>query len=180
LEGGVVFDGGQRGRVGGVGALSFDLCRVMEDFFLHRQLDGIGQLEAVRAEELDSVVLPGIVRGRDHHPRLKAVGAGEEGDGRGGHNARAFDADAGLAQSGGESGGDPGAGLACVAAQNDARLCGGVAQGVAEGQTGSVDGGGVQRIDASDGANAVGSKEFACFICGHNLISWWLRRILRN
>ena len=117
LEGGVVFDRRQRGGIGSV-----VLGGVVEDFVFHGQLDRVGQLEAVGAEELDAVVAPGIVGGGDDNARLKPMGAGEEGDGRGGHDAGAFNAGAGGAQSGGEGGGDPGAGLAGVAAKEDGRL----------------------------------------------------------
>jgi hypothetical protein len=62
---------------------------------------------------------------------VKAVGAGEEGDGRGGHDAGAFDARARFAQAGGKRGGDPGAGLARVAAEKDFGLSAAFAQRVA-------------------------------------------------
>ena len=48
-------------------------------------LDLVGQLEAVRAEELDAVVVERIVRGRDHHAEIGAHGAREHPD-RGGGN----------------------------------------------------------------------------------------------
>ena len=67
----------------------------MEDLVFHRQLDRVGELEAVGAEELDAVVAPGIVRGGDDHAGVEAVRARQEGDGRGGHDARALDARSG-------------------------------------------------------------------------------------
>ena len=39
---------------------------------LYRLLDRVGQLEAIGAEELDAVVVEGIVRGRDHHTEIGA------------------------------------------------------------------------------------------------------------
>ena len=127
--GGVVLDRGQAGRIG-----SFALRCVMQDLVLHGQLDRVGELEAVGAEELDAVVAPGIVRGGDDHAGLKSMSAGKKGDGRSGHNARALDADAGLTQAGGERGGNPGAGLAGVAAEDHFGLGGRFAQGVAQRQ----------------------------------------------
>jgi hypothetical protein len=88
------------------------------------------------------------------------MGAGEEGDGGGGHDAGAFKR-APAAQAGGESGGDPGAGFAGVAAEKTAGSRLSFAQGVAEGQADGEDGGGVERKFAGDGANAVGAEELA-------------------
>ena len=50
-------------------------------------LDRVGQLEAVAREELDSVVLVGIVRGRDHDPGVGPHVADQERDPRGGEGA---------------------------------------------------------------------------------------------
>ena len=104
LKGGVVLNGRQGGGIGGC-----DLRGVVEDFVFHGQFHYVGQLEAVRAEELDAVVLPGIVRGGDDDPGLKSVLADEEGDGGRGYDAGAFDAGSGGAEAGGDGGGDPGA-----------------------------------------------------------------------
>ena len=85
----------------------------------------------------------------------------------------ALNARAALAQTGGESGGDPRAGLARVAAENHPGFGCRLAQGVAEGQADGEDGGWVEREFAGDGANAVGAEESAygwcnrC--CGHRL-----------
>jgi hypothetical protein len=56
--------------------------------FQHR-LDGqlvlVGKLEAVGAEQLDAVVLIGVVAGRDHHADIGAQFARQQRDGRGRH-----------------------------------------------------------------------------------------------
>jgi len=58
----------------------------------------------------------GCERARERH-RLKSMRAGKEGN-RGVARCRRFQHRSGLAQAGGESGGDPGAGLARIAAEN--------------------------------------------------------------
>ena len=83
---------GCRRRREAVGIGDVDLRGVMEDFFLDGEFVGIGQLESVGAEELDAVVLPGIVRGGDDNARVEAVSTREERHGRRGDDARAFDA----------------------------------------------------------------------------------------
>ena len=55
---------------------------------LDRGLVGIGKLEAVRAEQLDAVILIGVVAGRNHHADVGAQLAGKQGDGRGGHGTQ--------------------------------------------------------------------------------------------
>ena len=42
---------------------------------------GIGELHPIRAEQLDTVILEGIVRGRNHDPEVGPEAAGEHGDG---------------------------------------------------------------------------------------------------
>ncbi len=74
----------------------------------------VGELVAVVAEDLDAVVLPGIVGGGDDDAGGEAVLAGEEGDGGGGDDAGGFDRGASGAEAGGERGGDPRAALAGV------------------------------------------------------------------
>jgi hypothetical protein len=51
-------------------------------------LDLVGQLEAVRAEELDAVVVERIVRGRDHHAEIAAHGARQHRHGGCRHRAK--------------------------------------------------------------------------------------------
>ena len=54
---------------------------------LDRLLGGVGELEAVGAEELDAVVLERVVRGRDHHPEIGAHRAREHAHRRRRHRA---------------------------------------------------------------------------------------------
>ena len=82
-ERGIVFNERQRngigrGHVGGM----------VQDFVFNGQFERIGELEAVAAEELDAVVVPGIVGGGDDDAGAEAVGAGEKGDGGGGDRRR--------------------------------------------------------------------------------------------
>ena len=92
----VVFDGRQ---VGGIG--SVDLGGVEKDLVLHGELEGVGELKTVSAEELDAVVLPGIVGGGDDDAGMEAVLAGEESDGGGGEDAGGFNLCACLEEAGG-------------------------------------------------------------------------------
>ena len=71
--------------------------------------------------------------------------------------------------AGGECGGDPGTGLARVAAEKDFGLRRGFAQRMAEREADGEDGRGIERELAGDGANAVGAEEFASSRCGHRL-----------
>src|ERR1700677_3323677 len=100
LKSGIIFDGWQRSWIGRVIASG-----VMEDFLLHGQFYCVGQLEAVRSEELDAVVAPGIVGSGDDDAGLKSMRVGEEGDGGSGHDASGFDAGSGGAEAGSERGG---------------------------------------------------------------------------
>ena len=52
-----------------------------------RALDLVGQLVAVRPEQLDAVVLVGVVRGGDHHAEVAAHRAGQHRDRRRRHRA---------------------------------------------------------------------------------------------
>ena len=89
-------------------------------FALDAEFGFVGKLVAVVAEDLDAVVLPGIVRGGDDDAGGEAMLAGEEGDGGGGDDAGGFDRGASGAEAGGEGAGDPGAALTGVGAQDDA------------------------------------------------------------
>ncbi|MGC3991561.1 MAG: hypothetical protein QM796_18105 [Chthoniobacteraceae bacterium] len=55
-----------------------------EDQMLDPALDLVVELVAVAAEELDTVVLVGIVRGAEHDARIRAERAGDVGHARGG------------------------------------------------------------------------------------------------
>ncbi len=58
-----------------------------EDQVLHLLFDLVRKLEPVAAEELDAVVLIGVVRGRDHDARIGPETPREECDARRGHRA---------------------------------------------------------------------------------------------
>ncbi len=73
----------QADRAAELGGLGQAGIAVAEHARLDRQLDRVGQLEAVRAEQLDAVVLIGIVRGRDHDAEIGAQGPGQQGHARG-------------------------------------------------------------------------------------------------
>ena len=68
-----------------VAALGHALGHVAVDQAFDLALDLVRKLVAVRAEQLDAVVVERVVRGRDHHPQVGAHRAGEHGDGRGRH-----------------------------------------------------------------------------------------------
>ena len=67
-------------------------------------LDGVGELEAVGAEELDAVVLEGVVRGRDHHPEVGAHRARQHADRRRRHRADEEDVHADRGEAGDQRG----------------------------------------------------------------------------
>ena len=91
---------------GGEGELVGRGFEVGEDAFFNGELGRVGELVAVGAEELDAVILPGIVRGGDNDAGRKAVGGGEVGDGGRGDDAGVFDRRAAFGEAGGEGGGD--------------------------------------------------------------------------
>ena len=67
-------------QAGGVRQL---LAVAVLDDRLDRRFDRIGQLEPVRSEQLDAVVLVRVVRGRDHDAQIGPQRAGQHGHGRG-------------------------------------------------------------------------------------------------
>ena len=83
-------------------------------------LDVVGQLEAVRPEQLDAVVLVGIVRGRDHDAEVGAHRAGQHGDGRRRHRAEQQHVHADRREAGLQGVFDHVAGQARVLADHDA------------------------------------------------------------
>ena len=131
---------------------------VLEDFGLDFVLDFIGELHAIVAEELDAIILPGIVRGGDDDAGGKAVGAGEVGDAGSGEHSGADEAASGIAQTAGDGFGDPAAGFAGVLAEYDFSVRRAPHQAGAAGASNGVDRGTVQGIFAGDAANSVGSK----------------------
>jgi hypothetical protein len=70
-----------------IGGLRQALGQVAVDQRLDLALDLVGQLVAVRTEQLDAVVVVGIVRGRDHHAEIGAHRARQHGDRRRRHRA---------------------------------------------------------------------------------------------
>ena len=149
-----LIDGGHVQR--GEGELVGRGFEVGEDALLEVELGRVGQLVAVRAEELDAVVLPGIVRGGDDDAGREAVRGGEVSDGGRGDDACVFDRGAALGEAGGEGGGDLVRGLAGVHAEQQARVA---AKGLRKRKADGMNGGGVERGLASDGANAVGAEK---------------------
>ena len=70
-----------------IGALGQPLGNIAVDQLLDLMLELVGELVAVRAEQLDAVVVVRIVRGGDHHAEIGAHRAREHGDGRRRHRA---------------------------------------------------------------------------------------------
>ena len=73
-----ILDPARAADMGGIGQLLFAHDRRLDRAFIR-----IGQLEAVRPEQLDAVILIRIVAGGDHHAHIGAHFPGDEGDGRG-------------------------------------------------------------------------------------------------
>ena len=69
------------------GALRQPLVDRLVEQLLDLLLDVVGQLEALRAEQLDAVVLEQIVRGRDHHAEIGAHRLGQHRHRRRRHRA---------------------------------------------------------------------------------------------
>ncbi len=65
-------------------------------------LDLVGQLVAVGTEQLDAVILIGVVRSRQHHPEIAAHGAGENADRRRWHRPDEEDVHSHRDEAGGE------------------------------------------------------------------------------
>ena len=70
-----------------IGRLREPLGEVAVDQLLDLELDLVGQLVAVRTEQLDAVVVVRIVRGGDHHAEIGAHRARQHGDRRRRHRA---------------------------------------------------------------------------------------------
>ncbi len=129
------------------------------DFVLDAEFGFVGELVAVVAEDLDAVVLPGIVAGGDDDASGEAVLAGEEGDGGGGDDAGEGDVGTGGVEAGGQGGGDPAAALAGVGAHDDADGVVRFGELCREGDADCVDGALVQRRNPGDRSNSVCSKQ---------------------
>ena len=75
------------------------LGQAVADDFLNPILHRVGELVAVAVEELDAVILNGVVAGGNHRARVSLIISGQIGDGRGGqhlhqHGLRAHGANA--------------------------------------------------------------------------------------
>ena len=95
-------------------AAAASLLDVGEDVRLDRVLQFVGELVAVGPEDLDAIVLPGIVRGGNHDAGREFIGAGEIGDARRSNNSGADHLDLGRLQRRRQGCADPGTRLARV------------------------------------------------------------------
>jgi hypothetical protein len=84
----------------------------------------VGELVAVAAEELDPVVAPAVVRGRQHDAEVEAVAVDQQRRRRRGQDPRQQRIAAGRADAGGDRGLEHLARLACVAHDQDLRTVG--------------------------------------------------------
>ena len=75
-------------------------CGVLRQRGLDVALPGVGQLLAPRREELDAVVVVGVVRGADHDAQRQAQRARQVGHARGRQRAGEQDVDAGRGEPG--------------------------------------------------------------------------------
>ncbi len=80
----------------------------------------VGQLGAIRAEQLDSIVLIGVVRGGDHHAQIGPQGACEHRHGGRRKWPEQGNVHAGADKAGGKSGFQHVTGQPCVLADDDA------------------------------------------------------------
>ena len=96
------------------------LRQVALDQLLDLALDLVGELEAVRPEQLDAVVVVRVVRGRDHDAEVGAHGAREHGDRRRRHRAGQQHVHADRGEAGDQRGLDHVAGEAGVLADQHA------------------------------------------------------------
>src|SRR5580692_2498533 len=132
-----------------------------EDFSFNSQFGGIGELESVGTEELDAIVLPGIVGGRDDNSGSEAARAGQEGNSRSSDDACRLDrcTDAGGHNTRRNRGSYPDAGLASIHTEQYSRVQSGASERMCERHANRVDGQRVERRLAGNGADAVRSKE---------------------
>ena len=95
------------------------MSQIAVDQLLDLELDLVGKLEPVGAEQLDAVVLIGIVRGRDHDAEIAAHGARQHGDRGRRHRAEQQDIHADRGEAGHERVFDHVAGEPRVLADDD-------------------------------------------------------------
>ena len=107
-------------RCRSVGSSLRQLLEVGKDVGLDFVFQLVGELVAVGAEDLDAVVLPGIVRGRDDDPGGETIGAREVRHARRGDDAGAHHLHLRGLQPGGQDRADPGARFARVLPDDDA------------------------------------------------------------
>ena len=125
-------------------------------------LDLVGKLEAVRPEQLDAVVVVGIVRGRDHHAHVGAQGMHQHRHGRRRDRAEQEHVHAGGAQARDQRVFDHVARQAGVLAEDDAMAMASALEGKAGGHADAHgDLGGHGELVGSP-ANAIGAEITSC------------------
>ena len=148
-------------------------CRQLLDVGEDVGLDGVfqfvGEFVAVSAEDLDAVIVPGIVRGGDDDAGRIAGGPHQVGNAGGRNDARAGNLHAGGFQAGSEHLADPRAGLARVLTDDDASAGRALGEALSEGASDGIHGFVVERVFAGDAANPVGAEKLS-------LEGWCLRR----
>ncbi len=134
------------------------LLQVGENVGFNLMLQLVGEFVTVGAEDLDAVVLPGIVRGRNDNARREPVGARQvRNPGRGNH-AGAHHPHLRRFQSSRENCADQSARLAGVLSDDDARGCVASGKSLPQGASDGVHGSPIQRILARDTPNSIGPK----------------------
>src|ERR1700683_442646 len=152
------------------GRRGVDALEAAEDFILNAEFGFVGQLVTVTAKDLDAVVLPGIVRGGNHHAGGESVTAREERDGRRRDHAGALDLCAAFAETCGKDGGDPWAGFASIHAKDDAGMLVRSVELMREGEADRVDRLCIERGFAGDRANAVRATQLSHGFVGSSSI----------
>ncbi len=99
-----------------------ELLDVGKDVGFDGMLELVGQLVTVGAENLDAIVVPGIVRGGNHDARSESVLARQVGDARRGDHTGADDRALRSFEPAAQYLADPGAGLTSVLPDYDARM----------------------------------------------------------
>src|ERR1700730_15849899 len=94
---------------------------LVEYLFFNSEFHRVGQFVTIWTEQLDPVVLPGIVRGRNNDARRETVRMSEKADSSRRDNACALYRRSSADKARGESSGNPVAGLASVHAKQNAR-----------------------------------------------------------
>ena len=130
-----------------------------EYLLFNGKFNSVGEFVPVRAEQLDAIVLPGIVRGRDDDASGEPVRVCQKGDRRRRNDTGALYRRSPGGEACSKSCGDPFAGLASIhAEQNSRRWClDGKSMG--ESKPNRIDGGRIERRLAGNGANTIGSKK---------------------